>query len=104
MLIWWEDQHAFFALNQHIYKTWNLTQQSHKNKRQFVGKFTVPNHVIIIKTKVLLPQAWVAVADLCYPFRPFVFLVPKDFLFGFQIFLLWVYLIKKVIPETRRAH
>jgi hypothetical protein len=26
------------------------------------------NHVIIVKTKVLLPQAYVTLADLCYHF------------------------------------
>jgi hypothetical protein len=40
----------------------------------FVSKFTVPTYVIIIKIKVLL-----TLAELSTLFRPFGFLVPKDF-------------------------
>jgi hypothetical protein len=61
-------------------------------------------HVIIIKTKVILP---LGIGDLgrfgisCL--GPLVFLLPKTFkLFGFQIFRLWAYLMK-VIPGTRRV-
>ena len=46
------------------------------------------NNVIINKTKVLLSQAYLTLADL---------------LFGFPIFRFWPYLLK-VIPETRCAH
>ena len=35
-----------------------------------------PN-VIVNKTKVLLPQASVTLADFGYPFRPFGFIAPK---------------------------
>jgi hypothetical protein len=48
------------------------------------------NNVIITKTKVLLPQAYVKVADIVYPlYAPLVFLLTGTFkLFGFQ--LLWL--------------
>ena len=55
--------------------------------------------VIIIKTKVILPQAQVTLAILIRPFGDFI--APKD-LFGFQIFWLWSYLV--IIPETSYAH
>ena len=35
------------------------------------------NHVIIIKTKILLPQPLVTLADLVIMCRPFDFLAPK---------------------------
>ena len=62
------------------------------------------NHVIIIKTKVLLPQTYLTLADVGGTVQSFRFLALKDFkLFGFLIFWFWEYLMK-VIPEKRRAH
>jgi hypothetical protein len=63
------------------------------------------NNVIIIKTKVLLPQAWVTLAKCVRSsLGPLVYLL-RNFLilFGFPDFRLWEYLMK-VIPETRHAH
>ena len=55
------------------------------------------NNVIINKTKVLLLQSRVTLAD-------FGFIVSKFFnYFAFQIFRFWAFLIKGV-PERRRAH
>jgi hypothetical protein len=36
-------------------------------------------YVIVIKTKVILPQAQETSADFGYPVKPFGFLAPKDF-------------------------
>ena len=59
------------------------------------------NYWIIIKSKVVLPQAYVTLADLAILFRSFGVYAHK--LFGFQILWNWAHLMK-VIPETRRAH
>ena len=57
--------------------------------------------MLINNTKVLLPQAYVTLADFYVLLRPFGFIPPQNFkLFGFRI---WAYLMK-VIPEARRAH
>ena len=37
------------------------------------------NNAIIIKTEILLPQAYVTLTKLAIMFRPFVFIAPKDF-------------------------
>ena len=47
----------------------------------FYRNLQFTNHVIIIKTKVLLPQAWVTLVDFGYPvFGPLVFLPPKTYI------------------------
>jgi hypothetical protein len=63
------------------------------------------NHVINIKTKVLVPQVYMILAGLLLScLDPLVVLLTKTFtLFGFRIFWLWAYLIK-FIPETHLAH
>ena len=58
----------------------------------------------ILKTKVLLSQVYVTLADVGFSFNPLIYLLPKIFkLFSFPIFLLWAYL-RKVIPEARSDH
>jgi hypothetical protein len=52
----------------------------------------------MVKTKVTILQTYVTVADILL--MHFRFLLLKTFeLFGFPVFLLWVYMMK-VIPET----
>ena len=58
--------------------------------------------VIIIKTKVLVTQAWVTLSDFIYFVQAFCFIAPNK-LIDFPIFLECAYLIK-VIFEMRRAH
>jgi len=58
------------------------------------------NHILIIKTKFLLPQAYVTLVEFCYPVYVLVLLLTKILqLFGFPIFLFLALLIK-VIPDT----
>ena len=63
------------------------------------------NHVIIIKTRVIIPQAYVTSADFGYSVKGLWFLCSQRHLnnLDFQIFWIWEYLMK-IIPETRRAH
>ena len=59
---------------------------------------------LLIKTKVLLPQAYVTFDDFGYHVKVLWFYCSQNFkLFGFPIFQIWAYLMK-VVPETRRAH
>ena len=58
----------------------------------------------INKTKVLLPPAYVTIADFGYPVQAlWLYCSPKFNLFCFPIFRFWAYPMK-VIPKTRRAH
>jgi hypothetical protein len=57
------------------------------------------NNVIIIKTKVLLPHAYVHLTDFGYRLGPLVLLFTK-----LKIIWLSNISILSVIPETRRAH
>jgi hypothetical protein len=57
--------------------------------------WTLYLNVIIIKNKVLLPQAYVNINDSGYPVQALCFLHSKPFnLFEFSIFPLWAYLMK----------
>jgi hypothetical protein len=59
------------------------------------------NNVTIIKTKVLIPRAYVTLADFCY--SVLVLLFPNTVkLFGFPIFRYYTYL-RKGIPECLGA-
>ena len=61
-------------------------------------------NVIINKTMVRLPHAYVTLADFVSPVYALWFYCSQSFkLFGFPIFLFLAYLMK-VIPEMRRAH
>ena len=61
------------------------------------------NNIIINKTKVLLLQAQVTLADFGYFVYALWFYCSQSVtLFDFAIFQFWSYL--KVIPETRRVH
>jgi hypothetical protein len=59
--------------------------------------------VIMIKTKVLIPQEYVTLPILATLLRIFYCSQILLKLFGFPIIRPWEYLMK-VIPETRRAH
>jgi hypothetical protein len=66
-------------------------------RRNHCRNLQLLNYWIIIKTKVVLPQAYVTLADLAILFRSFGVYAHK--LFGFQILWNWAHLMK-VIPET----
>jgi hypothetical protein len=70
---WFSDARAFMAVPVSYY-IYGKKIRNIDVKGIFVSKFTVPTYVIIIKIKVLL-----TLAELSTLFRPFGFLVPKDF-------------------------
>jgi hypothetical protein len=60
------------------------------------------NHLLIIKTKFLLPQAYVTLVEFCYPNYVFWFYCSQRFYnyLDFQIFLFLAFLIKVILDTT----
>ena len=102
--IYSSNQRQPFCMLCYTYILWSFLGVGYTIYRSIILNLQFLSNIIINQTKVLFPQAYVALSNFGYLVNDLLFYCSQNFkLLDFPIFVFWEYPMN-VFPETCRVH